>query len=198
MSGDPPSTRASLLVRIRDSSDHSAWQQFVQLYEPLLRSYLRRHGLQDADAADVAQDTLQRVAGAIGRLEYDRAKGRFRGWLLKIARQRLIDHVSRARRGGIGSGDSAINEMLNAKLDDEDTRQWDHEYEQRIANFAMNAIRSEFQEGTWQAFYQTAIENRPADQVAEELGMSVGAVYSAKSRVTARLRRAVAEMEEDT
>src|SRR5258708_17176793 len=86
-----PPTRASLLVRLRDSRDGAAWIEFVELYAPLVYGYARKQGLQDADAADLLQDVLAAVAASVGRLEYDPARGAFRNWLFTLVRRRLSD-----------------------------------------------------------------------------------------------------------
>src|SRR5688500_10388226 len=91
-------TQPSLLVRIRRPQDAAAWQQFVELYAPLVYGFLRKQGLQDADAADVAQDVLRTVAQRIGELEYDRSRGSFRGWLFTVVHSRLADFRRRAHR----------------------------------------------------------------------------------------------------
>jgi hypothetical protein len=85
--GDSPVTRPSLLVRIRDSRDAQAWCQFVDIYAPLIHGYARKHGLQDADAADLTEDVLGIVARSIPKLEYDPKRGSFRGWLFTIVRK---------------------------------------------------------------------------------------------------------------
>ena len=86
---DIPSTRASLLVRLRDPRDEAAWTEFVDLYAPLIYGYLRRQGLQDADAVDVSQEVISAVAGAVSRLEYDPKRGSFRTWLFTVVRRKL-------------------------------------------------------------------------------------------------------------
>src|SRR5438067_13664602 len=93
-----PPTRVSLLVRLRDPQDGAAWAQFVDLYAPLVFGYARKAGLQDADAADLSQDVLGAVAGAVQRLEYDPRRGAFRGWLFTIVRRRLSKWRRAARR----------------------------------------------------------------------------------------------------
>src|SRR5437588_12482138 len=93
-----PQTRPSLLVRIRDAGDRTAWLQFVDLYAPLVYRFARRRGLQDADAADLTQEVLQAVAAGSRRLEYDPARGTFRGWLFTVARNRLHNFLLRQRR----------------------------------------------------------------------------------------------------
>ena len=69
---ESPLTRASLLIQIRDGSNHAAWQEFVNLYGPLVYGFARKRGLQDADAADLMQDVLRSIATAIGRLDFAR------------------------------------------------------------------------------------------------------------------------------
>src|SRR5262245_51653629 len=86
-----PLTRASLLLRLRDPGDAEAWREFVELYTPLVYGYARKQGLQEADASDLCQDVLGAVVGAVGRLEYDPARGAFRNWLFTVVRRKLTD-----------------------------------------------------------------------------------------------------------
>jgi RNA polymerase sigma-70 factor (ECF subfamily) len=109
---EAPTTRPSLLVRLRDARDERAWGQFVDLYAPLVYGYARRRGLQDADAADLTQGVLRAVAGAVGRLSYDPGRGSFRGWLFTIVRNQLRDFRERQGRPGQGSGDSGVQRLL--------------------------------------------------------------------------------------
>src|ERR1051325_9566926 len=96
---ESPLPGASLLVQIRDGSNHAAWQEFVNLYGPVIYGFARKRGLQDADAADLMQDVLRSVSRAIGRLEYDRKRGTFRGWLFTITRNKVLNfHASRKIR----------------------------------------------------------------------------------------------------
>src|SRR5262245_57981036 len=109
-----PTTHPSLLVRIRDARDHDAWADFVRLYAPLVYAFARRKGMQDADAADLTQEVLRGVHGAAPRLEYEPARGSFRGWLFTIAYRRLHDFRARQRHMARGSGDTAVEEVLGA------------------------------------------------------------------------------------
>ena len=72
---ETPTTQPSLLVRLRDPRDNQAWDQFVEVYAPLVYGYLRKHGQQDADAADLTQDVLKTVAATASRFGYDREHG---------------------------------------------------------------------------------------------------------------------------
>lgn len=182
-------TRASLLLRIRDPKDHSAWAEFVKLYAPVLHAYGMRHGLQDADAADLAQDTLQNVLRAAPTFEYDPAKGAFRGWLFTVARNQIRKFATRKDRLGVGAGDSDVRDMLAEHPDRSgDEAEWDREYKMHLFRWAADRVQTEFRAATWQAFWRTAVGGEAAEAVAADLGMTVGAVYIARSRVTARIR----------
>jgi RNA polymerase sigma-70 factor (ECF subfamily) len=195
---EAPATRASLLVRIRDGHDHEAWTQFVRLYAPLVFGFARKRGLQDADAADVMQDVFRSVALAADRLEYDPKRGTFRGWLYTVTRNKVYTFLNRGKRQPRGSGDSSAQERLEEQAAPDDSSDlWDREYERRQFAWAAEQVRGEFQEATWNAFWQTAVEGKNAKEVGQRLGMSPGAVYVAKSRVLARLREKVQEIQED-
>jgi RNA polymerase sigma-70 factor (ECF subfamily) len=193
---ESPLTRASLLIQIRDGSNHAAWQEFVNLYGPLVYGFARKRGLQDADAADLMQDVLRSIASAIGRLDYDRNQGTFRGWLFTITRNKVFNFLSARRIRPQGSGDSATNRLLAEEPDgsSDGTDAWELEYQRRLASLAMERVKGEFQENTWRAFWLTAVEGVAASEVAAQTGMSLGAIYVAKSRVLARLREQVETM----
>ncbi len=191
---DSLQTSVSLLVRIRDSSNAAAWGEFVDLYGPLLYSCARRHGLQDSDAADLIQEILRNVFRSIGRLEYDRSRGSFRGWLLTVARNEIF-RQNRRKRPDKGTGDSEVQELLSqqtAPANEDEER----EHQLRLFHLASNRVRHQFRDGTWQAFWKNVVEEQTAEQVASSLGISVGAVYVARSRVTARIREEIALLEQ--
>ncbi|QDU26490.1 ECF RNA polymerase sigma factor SigE [Anatilimnocola aggregata] len=189
---DSPVTRASLLVQLRDGDNQVAWQEFARLYGPVIYGFARKRGLQDADAADLMQDVMRSVSSAIGRLDYDRKQGTFRGWLFTITRNKIFNFLSARRIRPQGSGDTTTNKMLDstpAETDGQDA--WELEYQRRIAALAMDKIKSEFQESSWQAFWLTAVEGKSAGEVSKQIGLSTGAIYVAKSRVLARLKEEV-------
>ncbi len=190
---DSYSTRPSLLIRIRDAQNHVAWEEFAHLYTPLIYRFLMKYALQDADASDLTQEVLRRVAGAIGRLDYDPERGSFRGWLLTITRNTLNTFLDRRRRQAQGSGDTGMIDILEKEsaTDDEVAEYWEQEYEKRMFDWAAEQVRASFKESTWQAFWQTAVEGKGAQQVGEAVGLSVGAVYIAKSRVLAKLKEKI-------
>ncbi len=187
-------TSESLLIKIQDPKDQVAWTRFVRLYAPLLHSYGLRHGLQDADASDLVQDTLKNVARVATNFRYDQSKGSFRGWLLAIARNELRKLVNRRSAQAVGTGDTDVRMMLESMPDVEmDAHRWDQEYKLHMFRWAAEFVRNDFQERTWQAFWRTIVEDLPVEQVARDLEMSLGAIYVARSRVTARIRQKVNE-----
>jgi RNA polymerase sigma factor (sigma-70 family) len=190
-----PQTRHTLLARLRAPGDEAAWHEFVGLYEPLVYRLARQRGLQDADAQDLCQEVFRTVAGAIGR--WDPALGSFRAWLLRIARNLLLNLLDRQKRHPRGSGDSDVQALLAEQPgpDPETTALFDAEYRRRLFEWAAEAVRPEFTLKTWEAFWQTAVAGRRAKGVADELGMTVGAVYIARSRVLARLRAQVEQLD---
>lgn len=191
-------TRVSLLLRIRDPHDGLAWGEFVRLYAPLLHAYGMNHGLQDADAADLAQDTLRNVLRAAPEFVYDPARGSFRGWLFAVARNEVRRFAHRRSRQVAGAGDSDVRAMLDEHPDREpDPVEWDHEYRLNLFRWAAERVRVEFRQNTWQAFWRTAVGGEEAGAVAAELGLTVGAVYIARSRVTARIRKEIETVEGD-
>lgn len=194
---EAPNTRPSLLVRLRDARDADAWQQFVELYGPIVYRFGRRHRLQDADAADLTQEVLRGVSAGMERFAYDPCRGSFRGWLFTLAHRKLYDLLARRRRQEQASGDSAAHELLHDVPAPDSKDVWNQELERQLFACAAEQVRGQFTESTWRAFWATAVEGRDAAVVAEELHLSVGSVYVAKSRVQARLREKVREITEE-
>jgi RNA polymerase sigma-70 factor (ECF subfamily) len=189
---EPPVTRPSLLVRIRDAADREAWRQFVDLYAPVIYAQARRRGLQDADAADLTQDVFRAVANR--PLDYDAHRGTFRGWLYTVTRNKLRDLADRRRHQVRAAGDTATSDALDEQPAPDDAAEWDRDYERRLFQWAAEQIRGEFEEKTWRAFWRVAVDGAGATETAAELGLSVGAVYVAKSRVVARLRKQIQQL----
>jgi len=193
---EAPETRPSLLVRLRDPRDHEAWSRFVNLYAPLVYGYARGQGLQDADATDLTQNVLRTVAYAVGDLDYDPERGSFRGWLFTVVRNKLRNFLTRRHEFCQGTGDSAIQDLLNAQPAPADSADWEEKWEQQLLTWAAQQVRRQVRDSTWQAFWQTAVEGKPGKVVARELGLSVAAIYLAKSRVMARLAETIKQAQD--
>jgi RNA polymerase sigma-70 factor (ECF subfamily) len=146
---DSVSTRPSLLARIRDPGDRQAWAEFVELYAPLVYGFAVKHGLQDADAADLTQEVLRAVSRSAGRLDYDPGKGSFRGWLFTITRNELRNFLASRRRHKPGSGEPDAQrrlEQLPAPAEDEAL--WEREYERQVFARAAVQVRGDFHDCT--------------------------------------------------
>jgi RNA polymerase sigma-70 factor (ECF subfamily) len=195
MTSDP--TRASLLVRLRDPRDSEAWERFVKIYSPMVFRAALRAGLQEADAADVAQEVMHSVHGRIERFDYDPDKGSFRGWLRQVTRTRIADWSDRRKRQPVGAGGTDMAVRISDHASPEEEQVWEADYQQALFQAAIEKIRPEFKESTFTAFWLTAVEGLPPGDVASELKLSPGAVYIARSRVTARLREVIQSWERD-
>jgi len=194
-----PSTRASLLLRLRDSHDHEAWAEFVSLYEPVTYRLLRKNGLQDADAREVMQELFLAVSRNIDRWDPAKQRGSFRGWLRRVARNLVINWLKHRERRVVATGGSdlhAMFEMLPA--DGPESVEFDRELRRALFHRAAEKVRDEVHGATWQAFWETGIVGTPPADAAKKLGMTVAAVRVAKCRVLARLRATVLELEEAT
>lgn len=177
-------TSLSLLVRLRSPADEEAWRRFVQLYEPLLKYWLRRFSLQPADAADLLQEILTTLLAALPRFER-RPGVRFRGWLWTITLNKHRERLRRlAARPMLGGADLLEEAVVPSPVEEIDA----HEYRQYLVSRALQLMQAEFEPTTWQACWEFVVNARPADEVARELGLTVNAVYLAKSRVLRRLR----------
>jgi RNA polymerase sigma-70 factor (ECF subfamily) len=194
---ETPSTRSSLLIRLRDPRDERAWAEFVEIYEPLVLGLARRRGLQGADADDLAQEVFCAVASAIGRWDSDPARGSLRGWLFRVARNLTVDLLTIRKWQPRGSGDTDARRLLEEVPGPagEDSELFDDEYRRRLFDWAAGRIRDEFPEVAWRAFWMAGVEGRSGADVAETLETTVGTVYYYKSTVMSRLRREIEHVE---
>jgi len=195
-----PTTRPSLLLRLRDCQDHEAWVEFVTIYEPVLFRLLRRYGLQDADAREVMQELLMAVSRSIDRWDPAKQRGSFRAWLRCVARNLTINWLKQRQQRVIATGGSDLQAMLDQLPEDSgpETIEFDQELRRSLFHRAAEQVRGEVQPATWQAFWETGIVGTSPVDAAHKLGMTVGAIRVAKCRVLARLQAAVQEMEKTT
>lgn len=191
-----PTTRASLLLRLRDPGDHEAWLEFVSLYQPVTYRVLRRTGLQDADALEVMQDLLLTVSRNIDRWRHGAEYGSFRGWLRRVTRNLVISWVRRQRREP-----STVLADLDSLLEFEpsanaaETAEFDRELRRVLFQRASEQVRTEVRSQTWQAFWEVAVAGCSVAEAANKLGMTAGAVRVAKCRVLSRLSAVAQAME---
>ena len=178
---DDSRTRASLLVRLSTPSDQAAWSEFVDRYGRKLYGWCRHWGLQEADAQDVTQDVLVRLADKMRSFVYDPSRS-FRAWLKTLARHAVSDFCD--ARGRAAAGGSEAVQLLHAVEAREDlVKRLEEEFDHEVYDEAVTRVRSRVNPTTWRAFELTAMEERSGAEVAKELGMSVAAVFVARARV---------------
>lgn len=193
---DSQMTRPSLLIRLGDAQDGEAWNQFIEIYSPFVYQYMRRQGLQDADAADVTQEVLRTVARSVGGFDHNRRAGSFRKWLSSVARSRLSDFVAKRKKQVSASGGTTALETLGQQpAQDGEEEILEREYQKCLFQWAAKKVRREFQPSTWEAFWHTYVDGRSCKDVARDLQVSTEAVYMAQGRVLSRLREKVRQVE---
>ena len=193
-----PETRDSLLVRLRDASDAAAWDEFAEIYRPMVVRIGLRSGLQPTDAEDLAQRVLVSVSRAIGDWRRDDSRGGFRSWLRTVARNAVVNMFHRGPKDAAVGGSEFLDlcQKLPAATD-EIERLIDEEYRRSLFRAAAERVEREVQPTTWQSFWRTTMQEESPKKVADELGFSIGKVYGARSRVMKLLQRAVGELDDD-
>lgn len=185
-------TSASLLERLTDRPENSDWDRLVDVYSPLIRNWIQRHALlQGSDIDDVVQDVLAVLVKKLRDFRREPRAGAFRRWLKSITINCLREFWKSRRTRPFPSEPSNLINILE-QLEDPCSglsRIWDEEYEQFVTRKLLVQIRPAFTESTWRAFQGFAIEGRSAEEIAQELDITVNAVFIAKSRVLTRLRQ---------
>lgn len=179
------STPGSLLDRLKNPNESTAWTRFVHLFTPLIYREARRAGLQPADAGDLVQDVLLVLSRKMPEFQYDRQRS-FRGWLRTVTLNKLRENARRKvgrHPAGAVPADEVVDPVRFDLLLEES------EYRRVICRQALDLMRAEFSPTTWQACWEHVVSGRSAAEVGAELGLSEGAVYVAKCRVLKRLRK---------
>jgi RNA polymerase sigma-70 factor (ECF subfamily) len=189
-------TSYTLLERLQHAPGETAWQRMVDLYTPLIRNWLRRYSLLDQDADDLVQDVLAVVVRRLPDFHKRPQVGAFRRWLRTITVNCLRDFWRNQRFTLKGAGNVDFGGMLDQLEDPESelSKLWDREHDEFVTRRLLEMIRPRFEAKTWLAFQRHALEGVSVDQVARELGLSVNAVFIAKSRVLHMLRQESQEL----
>lgn len=191
-----PETQPELLARLGNPDDASAWNEFCEIYEPTTYRLARRFGLQDADAREVTQEVLLTVSRKIHTFDLQR-DGRFRGWLNRIARNTTIDALRRRSIKGVG-GTDFLKLLDGVAVSAEQTDSlFDIEARREQFRWAAAQVQRRVKSEHWQAFWLTAVEGLPGQQVARQLNLSVGNVYVARCRVLSRIKELLMPFQEE-
>jgi RNA polymerase sigma-70 factor (ECF subfamily) len=183
-------TRQSLLLRAQ-GGEENAWKDLTDLYRPLIIGWLNRQGVPARDLDDLSQDILLSVVKHLPTFQHSGNRGAFRSWLRTIVCSRTIDYWRAADLHSQASGGSGATAALQ-QIEDPNSdlnRQWDEEHDRYVLNCLLDLVEEEFEPTTLRAFRRLALDGASGAEAAQELGLSVAAVYVAKSRVLQRIRQ---------
>ena len=189
----PQPTQTRLLREVCDSGNRPAWEEFHRIYVPLITTFLRRMGLTDADVEDAVQEILLIAQEALRSGSYDRSKGGFRAWLYGVSRNKaLVVHRNRRRPSRAQSVKTESGVDLLSGLEDHridaDRRIWEQEYRYAVLAEAMRHVRVTLSRKVFEAFLCFAVHRQPAEEVAENLGLTVSSVYVYKQRAVQAIK----------
>ena len=192
-------TRVSLLLRLRQSPpDQAAWAEFVERYGRRIHAWCQRWGLQEADAQDVTQTVLLQLASKLQTFSYDPTQ-RFRAWLKTVTQHTWSDFVTAWRPAVKGSGDSGLQQLLDTVQAREDlTQRLQEAFDHELVEMSTTRVRARVEERTWEAYRLTALEGLSGAEAASRLGMQVGTVYKAKSKVQFMLQETLEQLQAET
>ncbi len=190
-------TSTTLLQRLGDANDTTAWQRFTHRYRPMIVSYARKQGLSATDAEDVGQETLTVFLKGNGNGGYDPSKGRLRNWLFRVAYNKAVDVLRRRARENVATARSDGTAILKSVPSEETAETlWEAEWRRFVVRACIEEVRTMVSPQAFAAFDLYVLEQWPVDRVAEYLGKSTGAVHTAKHRVMNKIRELLPDMEE--
>lgn len=197
--GSASGTSVSLLARIRrDPSDQAAWGEFVKRYAPKIYGWCRQWKLQEADAEDVTQNVLAKLASKLRSFDYDPALS-FRGWLKTVTVHALSDFLAERRRPGLGSGDSAVAgllESLEARTDL--LAHLEEEFDREMLEEALARVQLKVPHRRWEAFRLTALEGLSGAEAGARLEMNVTTVFTSKCKVQKLVQQEIQKLEQNS
>ena len=193
----PARTSPSLLGRLRqETRDDVAWSDFVRRYGAQILQWCRKWNLQEADAQDVTQTVLVKLADKMRTFTYDPSRS-FRAYLKTLTNYALCDFLESRKRPGAAAGGSVALEILQTVEAREDLVQQLHSaFDQELLEEAMERVQARVEPHTWEAFRLTAIEGLTGAAVAEQLSMKVVTVFKARSKVQQMLQEEVRNLDE--
>jgi RNA polymerase sigma-70 factor (ECF subfamily) len=185
-------TRGTLLERVRDRDDAQAWEQFFALYAPLLESYARALGLRPADAEEIRDQCLAAVVQRISDFRYERTRGSFKGWLHRIARDKVVDWMRKPR-------EERAETALARTIPDDDERPdelWEREWRAEHVRYAIDEVRREEDEEGRELLRLVLAEDLSAAEISGRTGLNPNQVYKARARFLERVREVLEHLGE--
>jgi RNA polymerase sigma-70 factor (ECF subfamily) len=192
-----PATSPTLLGRLaRVPSDQSAWGEFAERYGAKIYGWCRCWHLQEADAEDVTQEVLAKLAQKMQSFAYDPGRS-FRAWLKTVVHHAWRDFVGSRERHETGSGDTGVLEMLQSiQARDDLAAELDEEFARELLDEAMARVQARVQPHTWEAFRLLALDGLSGAIVAGRLGMKVATAFVARSKVQKMIEEEVRRLQE--
>ncbi len=187
-----PSTRSSLIRRVRRPEDQEAWADFVTTYGSAILRWCRSWQLQDADAHDLTQVILVRVWDKLPSFEYDAGRS-FRAWLWTLSHHVFLDSVR--RNTFVTNVDQAHVEDLLDKQAREFATNMEREFERELLRLACNEVQRVVAQRDWDVFTSTTFKNIQAKQLAQQHHLTVGAVYVLNQRMRQKIKDSMATLE---
>ena len=155
-------------------------------------SFARKCGLSPSDAEDVLQEVVLKVFRAMPTMTYDRAKGTFRAYLRTITQRQVVNYLKKAARYVGHESNSRADGNGHRPLDDPTSEKaeelWERDWRRNLVLTCLDRVRREVEPKTYQAFELYALQEWPVRDVATFLRISTSSVYTAKSRISQRLR----------
>ena len=189
-------TQVSLILRLRDSSDADAWEQFVSIYHPLIWNVAKRLGMPDEDANDACQDTLLRLSQVVHQWSHNERDSNFRGWLYRVARNCMLSEFEKNKLRFVGTVAEDGKQYLDQLVEDtpEGDSRYQLEFRRQMFAVAIEAVQPSVKPIYWEAFRLSYIENHEINQTAERLGIPIDTVYVARHRVLNQIRKQIKKM----
>jgi len=186
-----------LILRLQNADDVAAWDEFAELYGPIVFRVARRRGMQAADAENLVQEVLLAVAQSVAKWIERTDRGSFRAWLLRIAHNEAVDMLTERATRRLGrDGEQGQRLLDGVALRDDISSLIEREYERAVFQWAADRVREQVEDHTWQAFWLTEVEGMSVDQAAGLLGTRNGNIYVGRSRVMARIKELVRQYED--
>jgi RNA polymerase sigma-70 factor (ECF subfamily) len=187
VSASDPSEEARLLQRVRDRTDAGAWAEFVEAYQPMIRAFVRRHGAATDDVPDIVQDVFVRLIPTLARFRFDPSRGRFRTWLWRVVGNIVVNW--NRKRNSRARTEAAWRERRSAHDRDNDSAEPEQPYLRPLLDQVLVEVHGTTLPTTWACFEGRVLRDRPAVELAVELGVSQNSVYVNASRVLAQVRK---------
>ncbi len=168
-------TSVSLLQQMR-ANEPDAWRRFSVRYGPRIRGWLKRFGLQDADADNVAQEVALRFFKSFSTtFEYDPAKS-FRGWLRTLVVNAWRTHGKNQSRAVVGSGDTGVQLALQDIPDDALANELEDLLNEEVLAEAREVIRRQVSPESWDVYVAVVLRQLTTSEAAAQFGKTVAAV----------------------